>query len=384
MQRISFSFITTMGVLPWAGSEELWLGAAMALLTEGHRVSAYYPRIRGWAPRMEQLQVAGASMHPYGAGASRAAKLAYKLMRRLRPKGTHLAHSDWLKGDLVVISQGGCMDGLEWLERVYATGRPYAIVCQANMEAQWPDDQQAERLCVIFSSARRVCFVSAENERLFRIQTGYVGNNTAVIWNPMQPETPEHPLPWPSREGDIWKMAMVGRIEPFAKGQDLMIEVLSMEKWRLRNLTVTIFGKGPWEQTAHGIVAARKLNRVEFGGFATPKEIWSRHHMLALPSRHEGMSLAMLEAMWLGRPVIATAVAGAVSEIISGHNGILCAAPALSLWDAAMEEAWQRRNDWHAMGAAAATRIRERMQGDPVKRFAELLSEIATDRGIIV
>jgi glycosyltransferase involved in cell wall biosynthesis len=168
-------------------------------------------------------------------------------------------------------------------------------------------------------------------------------------------------------------MAMVGRIEPFAKGQDLMIEVLSMEKWRQRNLSVSIYGKGPWEETAKKIVHNRKLTNVRFGGFSKPEEIWSKHHMLALPSRHEGMSLAMLEAMWLGRPVIATAVAGAMSEVVSGHNGFLCEAPTVALWDMAMEDAWNQRQLWREMGVNASIRIRQRMGANPVLDLSKLL-----------
>jgi glycosyltransferase involved in cell wall biosynthesis len=162
-------------------------------------------------------------------------------------------------------------------------------------------------------------------------------------------------------------MAMVGRIEPFAKGQDLMLEVLSMKKWRQRNLNVSIYGKGPWEGTARKIVSNRRLSNVRFGGFSTPEEIWSSHHMLALPSRHEGMSLAMLEAMWLGRPVIATAVAGAMSEVVTGYNGFLCQAPTVALWDEAMEEAWSQRHLWREIGANASRRIRQRMGNDPIQ-----------------
>lgn len=370
-----------MGVLPWAGSEELWHGAAMNLLGNAHQVSIFYPRHRGWAPPMDLLQNAGAKVHAYGPGRNTAGQLWSKVRRIWGHPGADLAHPDWLKSDLVVICQGACMDGLEWLEKVRDTRKPYVIVCQANMESHWPDDGQAERLNQVFSAARAVCFVSAENERLFRIQTGYEGTNTSLVWNPLQPETPQEPLPWPRAPDDGWRMAMVGRIEPFAKGQDLMLEVLSMDKWRERQLNITIYGKGPWEQTARKIAQQRNLTKIQFGGFATPREIWSVNHILALPSRHEGMSLAMLEAMWLGRPVVATAVAGAVSEIIQGSNGFLAPAASVELWDQAMEQAWENRDHWQDMGRAAALRIRERRQSDPSRQFTEILINVAGLKG---
>jgi glycosyltransferase involved in cell wall biosynthesis len=292
--------------------------------------------------------------------------------------GSGTCDRDWKGSDLVVVSQGACKDGLEWLEWLCDAGKDYVILCQANMECDWPGDAEVDRLIRVYSAAKKVYFVSAENERLFRIQTGYEGTNTALAWNPLQPATPREPLEWPSAsDGDTWSMAMVGRIEPFAKGQDLMLEVLCQEKWRQRNLKVTIFGQGPWQQTARRIVEQRALKQVNFGGFATPAEIWKQHQMLALPSRHEGMSLAMLEAMWLGRPVVATAVAGACSEIEHHSNGFLCAAPTVDSWDQAMEDAWQSRHEWADMGRVAAVRIRERMNGDPIENFAEDLVKVA-------
>jgi glycosyltransferase involved in cell wall biosynthesis len=307
-------------------------------------------------------------------------KFRFKLKQRIPfvPESIKLEtnHSYWRNSDLVVVSQGACMDGLDWLERIHEAGKDYVILCQANMECMWPSDPLVERIDQVYSAARAVCFVSAENERLFRIQNGYQGTNTSIVWNPLQGDTPEHPLPWPN-QGATCQMAMVGRIEPFAKGQDLMLEVLSMDKWRGRDLTVTIYGKGPWEMTARKIVAQRSLNKIRFGGYAKPQQIWSNSHILALPSRHEGMSLAMLEAMWLGRPVVATAVAGARSEIVDGSNGFLAPAPTVELWDQAMEHAWQSRNQWCDMGLNAAVRIRARMNGNPLQQFTVILEQVA-------
>lgn len=364
-----------MGVLSWAGSEELWLGTALALKAKGHSISAYYPKSRGWAAPMDRLIEAGCSVHPYGPGSANWQKSIFKLKQKLSqsPYNPATDNRPWSESDLVVVSQGACMDGLPWLVKLHSANKKYAIICQANMESYWPNDATAETLDRVFSEATGVYFVSKENERLFRIQTGYDGTNTQIIWNPLQHGTPTQSLEWPSETEKIWSMAMVGRIEPFAKGQDLMLEVLSMEKWRQRNLKVTIYGKGPWENTAKKIVRDRMLSNVRFGGFSEPEEIWSNNHILALPSRHEGMSLAMLEAMWLGRPVIATAVAGAASEVVTGHNGFLCQAPTVTLWDQAMEDAWNHRNLWQEMGINASKRIRQRMGNDPYQDLAQRL-----------
>ena len=373
---MKFGLVTTMNVLPWAGSEELWSGTARVLIDAGHDVHIYYPAVRGWAPQLAALRQAGARVHAFGWGSARFTTGAGLLGRALTkaPVVHPFPRGDaWKSMDLVLVSQGGCTDGQSWLEILGRHGIPYIVLCQANMECVWPDDQTASRLRHYFGSARKALFVSAENERLFRVQTGYDRQNTMVVWNPLQPSTPSAQLSWP--EADVaWRMAVVGRIEPFAKGQDLLIEVLGRPEWRERNLRLTIFGRGPWEMTARTLIAQRGLTSIAFGGFASPKEIWESHHILALPSRHEGMSLAMLEAMWLGRPVVATAVAGALSELTEGYNGFLSRGANVECWAEAMERAWTGRDRWREMGSNAAQLLRSRMPPDPASALAHLLA----------
>lgn len=371
-----------MSILPWAGSEELWAAAACSLVADGHEVHVHYARWRGWAEPMDGLARAGVKIHSYGLESESATKAVRAARRAARIQGADCPWpraSGWREADLVVLCQGGCVDGLGWSRTLRRHGVPYVVLCQANAESHWPADTMARDLREDFQAARAALFVSEENRRLFRIQTGYDGRNSAIVWNPLNPSTPPQSLDWPASANPL-RLAMVGRVEPYAKGQDLMLEVLSLPKWRERPLEVTIFGKGPWEETCRFILSRRGLDKVRLGGYATPERVWADHHMLALPSRHEGMALAMLEAMWLGRPVVATAVAGAVSEVVDGFNGFLCQAPAIDPWDAALERAWQARECWSELGRNAATRIRERMPSDPGRELAaKLLSAARSD-----
>ncbi len=372
-----------MDHLPWAGSEELWFAAAKYLLETGHKLNIHYALYRGTSEKLDELAALGADVVPYGYKGVRFnywVGNAIRKIYRIASNEPLIRKSAWKSADVVLVSQGGCHDGQGWLELLHRNQHPYAVLCQANTEAWWPSDEEAVRLRNYFRAAKQTYFVSKENLRLFRIQIGYEQKNSSVIWNPCQPGMPAKPLPWPCNLGSPLRMAMVGRIEPFAKGQDLMLEVLSQTKWKDRPLHVTIYGRGPWEQTARRIVEQRKLANVTFGGYARPDEIWKTHHMLALPSRHEGMSLAMIEAMWLGRPVLATAVAGAMSEIHHGQNGILAAAATVTLWDRAMEEAWACRHLWQTMGATAAAQIRQKMPANPGEILADNLISLAADK----
>jgi glycosyltransferase involved in cell wall biosynthesis len=353
--------------------------AARNLSAEGYKVTALYPIGRGWHSKMDELVRDGVSVSGFGLKNPRlngwAAALHGKLAGETAPTPWP-APGQWRKSDLVVISQGGISDGLPWLETALDTGSPYAVIVQANMVAGWPDDKMAERLRRAYAGARRVYFVSEDNLRLFRIQVSYEADNAEVIWNPLNPTTPSAPLPWPQKTEDRFNIAMVGRIEPFAKGQDLALEAFAEERIRDLPILLSIYGEGPWSATCQRNITRLGLEKVAMYGRATPTEIWSKNHALLLPSRHEGTSLAMLEALWLGRPILASAVAGALSEIMEGTNGYFIREPSAACVADVLLRAWAARNSLEKLGSQGAEHLRARMPVDPGATLAGKLIEL--------
>jgi glycosyltransferase involved in cell wall biosynthesis len=81
----------------------------------------------------------------------------------------------------------------------------------------------------------------------------------------------------------------------------------------------------------------------------------------------------LVEAMLSGRVPIAVDVAGIAEVLDDGVTGFLAAAPTEDGLDDALERAWQRRDEWQAIGASAAERIRELVPEDPSKEMARML-----------
>ena len=184
------------------------------------------------------------------------------------------------------------------------------------------------------------------------------------------------PLPWPATESGRLRLACVARMWPLEKAQDVLLAVLAREKWRSRPVEVNFYGEGPMTLGLEQMAAAFELSNVKFPGFADPTEIWRTHHALVLPSRAEGLPLVQVEAMMCGRPVI-VADAGGTSEILrDGEHGFLAASAAEDAMDDALERAWQQRNEWPAIGAAAAAHVRTLYPPDPCAVFADRLTEI--------
>jgi glycosyltransferase involved in cell wall biosynthesis len=121
-------------------------------------------------------------------------------------------------------------------------------------------------------------------------------------------------------------------------------------------------------------------DRVNFvGHVSSVEEIWASNHVLVMPSRFEGLPLAMIEAMLCGRPVIATDVAGHSEVIEDGVTGFLADAPTVGSMVNALERFWARRDDVRSIGAAAARKIRQLFPSDPVRIFAEKIKSLAAD-----
>ena len=68
------------------------------------------------------------------------------------------------------------------------------------------------------------------------------------------------------------------------------------------------------------------MERVQFLPYTEPEamlEVYQSCNCLILPSRGEGLSNVLLEAMAMELPIIATRVSGTVDVVDNGENGIL-------------------------------------------------------------
>jgi glycosyltransferase involved in cell wall biosynthesis len=157
----------------------------------------------------------------------------------------------------------------------------------------------------------------------------------------------------------------------------LLLEVLSLPHWRERKVRVSLIGEGPNERVLRRRTEQLKLTSVEFLGYQDSiEEVWSRHHALVLPSRQEGMPLALVEAMLCGRPCIVTDVAGHKELVRDGINGFLAKAPTVELLEQAMNRAWDNRSRLREMGETAASDVREWVSADPAEDFVRELESL--------
>jgi glycosyltransferase involved in cell wall biosynthesis len=106
-----------------------------------------------------------------------------------------------------------------------------------------------------------------------------------------------------------------------AKGHDVLLEAAA----RRADLHVLLVGHGELENSLRELAQRLGIeNRVHFAGWRDELHpVHDAMDVFALPSRWEGLSYAMLEALAAGLPVVSTAVNGS-REVLTPENGPAC------------------------------------------------------------
>ncbi len=110
------------------------------------------------------------------------------------------------------------------------------------------------------------------------------------------------------------------------KGFDLLIKAFANANLPAEGWTLTIIGEGEEHKMLNSLIAQHNLqNNIQLVGNKTKQEIvriLQGCDIFVLPSRNENFSVAVLEALACGLPVIAS-ICGGIRECINDTNGLL-------------------------------------------------------------
>ena len=139
-------------------------------------------------------------------------------------------------------------------------------------------------------------------------------------------DLPDVPPRSSSDEPPLWHIVSVGRLTP-EKGHQYLIEALHLlnTKFNRQNFTATILGDGMLQAELVELVNHHDLSdRIQMPGFYDNIfSMLSTAHLFVLPSLHESSPNALIEAMGIGLPCIASSVGGVLDLIDHQENGLL-------------------------------------------------------------
>jgi glycosyltransferase involved in cell wall biosynthesis len=377
MKRIGF--VSTQGFVPWAGSEELWSQTAKRMGKLGYKVSV---NVFSWEKEARQVTELSKTENCEVYRRPRIPPLWRRAINQFLPE-QQLSWIDFhvygwlrqLKPDFVVISTGVGTDGRNWMQACHKLNIPYVVIVHLADTVLWPHSHMLGNIADLFKKARAIFFVSKHNLETMSKLLAINFDNAKVIYNPFNLNS-ETQIAWPE-DNSIFRLACVARIGIEHKGQEILLEIMRQSKWKNRPITITLFGDGHHKEILQKLRDFWELDNVNFGGFAKDiKEVWSNHHALVLPSRYEGLPLAVVEAMVCQRTCIVTDVGGNSELIEDGISGFIAPAATTPIFEETLDRAWESRHEWQQIGKNAGCRVREVIPRDPVGNFVQELKSL--------
>jgi len=384
MQKIA---IVSTCAEDWGGSEELWGRSVPHLLNFGYEIAVLKYAVNREHHEFKSLSQRNVTLIDFGNKGSipkriikKSLSLYEKVLIKLKLaefKGedfsSFIHNITAQKPALVIISQGINFDGLKLAYQCLLMNIPYAVVAQKAVDFYWPHRDDRERMLKALEKAEKCYFVSHHNLRLTEEQFGKRLPNGQVIFNPVKLSGNIVPFPVHKK---VYKLACVGRLFLLDKGQDILIRILSEQKWKDRPVVISFIGKGVDEKALKDMAALLQVSNVEFTGQIDDIEnMWKDYHALILPSRSEGLPLSMVEAMSAGRPVIISNAGGNTELVEEGVTGFI-GYPNEESFGEAMERAWQRIDEWEQIGKNAAEYVAVHVPKSPETEFAGFIKDL--------
>ena len=167
----------------------------------------------------------------------------------------------------------------------------------------------------------RAQYVVVQTQRIAEKMPQYIHNRIRVIYNPISDSFVCGNALSTEKEDLI---VSVGRLSP-QKNQTMMIDGFKRVLNVYPNYRLEIYGDGESRQGILEYISSQGLKeKVMLRGRSNDiQSVISKAKIFVLTSNYEGMSNALMEAMYVGLPVISTDLSGARELIINGKNGII-------------------------------------------------------------
>jgi glycosyltransferase involved in cell wall biosynthesis len=177
--------------------------------------------------------------------------------------------------------------------------------------------------------------------------------------------------------GDAPLFGVVGRLSD-QKGLPYLIDAMPRIRAALPGARLLIVGNGEQGEELRALVGERGLNDcITFLGPRTDAiDLIASLDVFISSSLWEGLPTVILEAMLLGTPVVATAIAGSRDLVIDGRTGLLAPPRDSAALARAAIQQYRERERALAMAAAARRHIEQFTIREVARAYGELYAEL--------
>jgi glycosyltransferase involved in cell wall biosynthesis len=170
------------------------------------------------------------------------------------------------------------------------------------------------------------------------------------------------------------------------KGVDVLLDALDLLQHIRPDLTTLIAGDGPERARLEERARAFTLlgGRTRFLGHREDvPRLMAAADVVVLPSRYEGLPNVLLEAMQLGKPVVATAAPGSAEVIVDRETGRLVPVDESNSLARAIRDLVDDPAEAQRLGEAGQRRVAAVYPADRmIAAFADLYETLARARGV--
>jgi glycosyltransferase involved in cell wall biosynthesis len=168
----------------------------------------------------------------------------------------------------------------------------------------------------------------------------------------------------------------VGRLTR-QKGVDVLLRAFARVEKEIPSARLVLAGDGPERKSLVALARSLGLRRVAFLGWrSNAADVLADVDLLAMPSRWEGFGLVALEAMALGKPVVASNVSALPEIVVPGETGLLVPREGAAELADALQVLLSDRERAERMGRAGRARAKKEFT---VKGMAQRTAEIYRD-----
>lgn len=305
----------------WAGAEVQVATLIAALCRRGVRVSAI---VLNEGRAADELRKAGATVKLIPESSLGFLRIAAAAVPFVRQRGVQILHSHRYKENLLAQLLALRCGIPITVQTRHGMAEPFHGWNSLRQRVQQQLDHWGARLF-----ADTICSVSREMEPALRC--AYGGRKVVTIRNGIDTTAVASAL---SREDARARIGcnsapvigIVGRLEPI-KRVDLFLAMARKVAEQLPDARFVVAGDGSLRESLTASSHSSGLaDKVLFLGHRDDiHDVLRALDVLVMCSDHEGLPMVLLEAMWLGVPVVARAVGGITEVLDDGCNGMAVA-----------------------------------------------------------
>ena len=364
----SIFFLSLMNGSAWGGSEEFWFRTALWMSRNNYKVGIGCFDWEEKKERISLLKEAGCNIYllPNKKGLFKKSGIKKAL--------DSIPFNEY---SLVVINQGGWEDVLHGpfknlypkLHNYVTNNHNYNENAVLSFKKQKLLQQWFRHAKMNFGDTQRI-FETIERKFNFPI------DKKQTLINPIASKPDSEPSPYPSFADDMCIWVMFAELDTARKSQDILIKSLSAAKWKQRNWQLHLYGKGKDKEMLEKLIGDAELeNKILLKGYTNNiKRSLQDYHVLLQCTRIDAMPITVVEAMAMARPCVISNVGDMPVWIEDGVNGFVCMEVSVQGIDAALENCWQQKNNWAAMGKNAFDTFIKKYPQPYEEKITEILS----------